>query len=56
MILRGLFSIVVNAKLFISDAQYYMPFKLCRTAGNMYLFNVTGKLTPEYVKLRKITY
>ena len=39
--------------LFISDAQYYVPVKLCRTAGSIYLFKITGKLLPEHVKLSK---
>ena len=38
--------------LFISDTKYYVPIKLCRTAGNMHLFKTTGKLTPENVKLK----
>ena len=37
--------------LFISDAQYYIPVKLCRTAGSIYLFKITGKLHPEHIKL-----
>ena len=39
--------------LFISDAQCYVPVKLCRTAGNMHLFQITGKLIPEHVSLKK---
>ena len=38
--------------LFISDAQYYVQVKLCRTAGSIYLFKITGKLTPEHIKLK----
>ena len=41
---RGhLFSNAIKIVLFISDAQYYMPVKLCRTAGSIHLFNITGK-------------
>ena len=50
---RGhLFSNAVKIMLFISVAQYYVPVKLCRTAGNIHLFKITGKLTPENVKLK----
>ena len=38
--------------LFISDAQYYVPIKLCRTAGNILLFKITGTLVAENVKLK----
>ena len=50
---RGhLFSNAVKVMLFISDAQYYVPVKLCRTAGSICLFKITGTLTPENVKLK----
>ena len=39
--------------LFISDAQYYIPVKLCRTAGSIHLFKITGKLTPEHIELKR---
>ena len=39
--------------LFISDTQYYVHIKLCRMAGSIHLFKITGKLTPENVKLKK---
>ena len=39
--------------LFISDAQYYVPVKLCRTAGSIHVFKITGKLTPEHIKLKR---
>ena len=38
--------------LFISDAQYYVPIKLCRMAGSIHLFKITGMLTPENVKVK----
>ena len=44
---------VVKIMLFISDVQYYMPVKLCKTAGSVHLFKITGMLTPEKVKLNK---
>ena len=39
--------------LFISDVQYYMAVKLCKTADSIHLFKITGKLTPDKVKLHK---
>ena len=42
---RGwVFSNVVKIMLFISDVQYDMPVKLCKTAGSILLFKITGKL------------
>ena len=38
--------------LFISDVQYYVPLKLCKTAGSIHLSKITGILTPENVKLK----
>ena len=48
-----MFSNTVKIMLFISDAQYYVPVKLCRTAGSIHLFKITGKLTPENIKLKR---
>ena len=39
--------------VFISDAQYYVPIKLCRMARSMHLFTIMGMLTPENVKLKR---
>ena len=39
--------------LFTSDVQYYVLIKLCKTAGFMYLFKITGMLMPDKVKLNK---
>ena len=39
--------------LFISDVQYYIPVKLCKTAGSIHLFKITVKLMTEMVKLNK---
>ena len=51
---RGeLFSNVVKIMLFISDIQYYVPVKLCKTVGSIHLFKITGKLMPDKVKLNK---
>ena len=51
---RGqLFPNVVKIMLFISDVQYYILVKLCKTAGSIHLFKVTGKITTDKVKLNK---
>ena len=51
---RGqLFSNAVKIMLFISDIQYYVPIKICKTMGSIRLFKITGLLTPEKVKLNK---
>ena len=39
--------------LFISDIQYYVLIKLCRTAGSIHLFKITGILMPDKVKINK---
>ena len=51
---RGqLFSNAVKVKLFISDVQYYIPINVCKTAGSIHLFKITGILTPDKVKQNK---
>ena len=51
---RGhMFPNTVKILLFIWDAQYYMPIKLCITTGSMHLFKITGTLLPEHVKLKR---
>ena len=51
---RGqLFSNVVKIMLFISDVQYYVLIKLCKTAGSIHLFKIKGMLIPDKVKLNK---
>ena len=39
--------------LFISDIQYYVLVKLCKTAGSMHLFKFTGMMMPDKVKLNR---
>ena len=39
--------------LFISDIQYHVPVKLCRTAGSIHLFKLTGRLMIDKVRLNK---
>ena len=48
-----LFSNTAKIMLFISDVQYYVPIKLCETAGSIHLFKITGTLVPENVKLKQ---
>ena len=50
---KTLFSNTVKIMLFISGTQNYVEVKLCRTAGSIHLFKITGKVTPECVKLRR---
>ena len=51
---RGrLFLNIIKIMLFISDVQYYIPVKLCRTAGSIHLFKITGRLTIDKVRLNK---
>ena len=49
---RGhMFSNAVKIMIFISDVQYYIPIKLCKTVGIIHLFEITGTLKPENIKL-----
>ena len=49
---RGhMFSNTVKIIIFISDVQYYVPIKLCKTAGSIHLFQIIGMLKPENIKL-----
>ena len=51
---RGhLFSNAAKIMLFISGPQDYVLVKLCRTAGSIYLFKITGTLIPEHIKLKR---
>ena len=51
---RGqLFLNIVKIMFFISNIQYYVPIKLCKTADSIHLFKITGKLTSDKVKLNK---
>ena len=38
---------------FISDVQYYVPIKLCKTAGSIHLFKTIGMLKPKKIKLNQ---
>ena len=39
--------------IFISDVQNYIPIKICKAAGSIHLFKITGMLKVENVKLNK---
>ena len=39
--------------IFISDIQNYIPVKLCKTAGSIHLFKISGMLRAENIKLNK---
>ena len=47
------FSTTVKIKIFISDVQNYIPITLCKTAGSIHLFKITGMLKAENIKLNK---
>ena len=47
------FSNVVKIMVFISDVQNYIPIKLCKAAGSIHLFKITGMLKAENIKLNK---
>ena len=51
---RGcMFSNAVKIMIFISDVQYYVPIKLCKTAGGIHLSKILGTLNPENIKLNQ---
>ena len=51
---RGcMFCNTVKIMISMSDIQYYVPLKLCKTAGSIHLFNITGSLKPENIKLNQ---
>ena len=43
----------VKITIFISDVQNYMPVKLCKTAGSINLFKISGTLKAGNIKLNK---
>ena len=50
---RTTFSNAVKIMIFVSDVQYYIPIKLCITAGSIHLFQIIGMLKPENITLNK---
>ena len=49
-----MFSNAVKILVFISDVQNYIPIKLCKIAGSIHLFKITGTLKAENIKLKKL--
>ena len=50
---RGkIFSNTVKIMIFISDVQYYIPIKFCKTTGSIHLFKIIG-IKPENIKLNQ---
>ena len=47
------FSNTVKIMIFISDVQYYVPIKLCKTAGSIPLFKIIGMLKPVNIKFNQ---
>ena len=43
----------VEIMVFMSYVQNYIPIKLCKTAGSIYLLKITGTLKAENIKLNK---
>ena len=43
----------VKIMIFISDVQYYVPIKLCKTTESIHLFKIIGTLKPENIKLNQ---
>ena len=51
---RGhMFSKAVKIMVFILDVQNYIPITLCKTAGSIHLFKITGTLKAENTKMNK---
>ena len=48
-----MFSNTVKSIIFISDVQYYVPIKLCKTARSIHLFKIIGMLKLENIKLNQ---
>ena len=48
-----MFSNAVKFMICISDVQYYIPMKLCKTAGSIHLFKIIGMLKPINIKLNR---
>ena len=48
-----MFSNTVKIMKLISDVQNNSPIKLCKTAGTIHLFKITGTLKAENIKLNK---
>ena len=47
------FSNAVKIMIFISDVQNYIPVQLCKAAGSIHLFKISGMPKAENIKLNK---
>ena len=48
---RGfMLSNTVKIMILISDVQYYVPMKLCKTTGSIHLFKIIGTLKPKNIQ------
>ena len=54
--LQKLKSCTEDTCFLISGVQYYIPIKLCKTAGSIHLFKIMGMLKPENIKIKKKLY
>ena len=50
---RRLYSNTVTVMLLFSDIKQYVPVKLCKTAGSIYLFQIYWHLTPDQMTLER---
>ena len=50
---RRLYSNTVTIMLFFSDITQYIPVKLCKSAGNIHLFQIYGQLNSDQIVLEK---
>ena len=50
---KDMFSNAVKIMVLISNVQNYIPIKLCKTAGSIHLFKITGTLKAENIKVNK---
>ena len=49
------YSNTIKIMIFISDIKSYVPIKLCKTAGSIHLFKLTGSINKENITLHKNT-
>ena len=49
------YSNTIKIMIFLSDIKSYVPIKLCKTSGSIYLFKLTGSIKKENITLHKNT-
>ena len=47
------YSNMIKIMIFISDIKLYVPIKLCKRPGSIYLFKLTGSINKENITLHK---